>query len=252
MKSDSKSPVVILVAAQLGENIGASARAMLNCGLDRLRLVRPRHGWPNPHALPSAAGADRVLETIEVFDTTAEAVADVSCLYATTARLRDMIKPVLDPRAAAFEARGRATAGEQVGWLFGPERAGLDNADVVAAHRIVHVPLNPEYASLNLAQAVLLMAYEWRMAEHAEIPKLRGVKEWERAATQAELDNFFNRLETSLDAGGFFEVPEKRPSLVRNIRNVFTRAQVTNQEVRTLHGIITALLGKPGRPDKTT
>ena len=244
MTHDAYPPTVVLVAPQLGENIGAVARAMLNCGLDRLRLVRPRFGWPNPSALPAAAGADRLLEQAEVFDTTAAAVADLTRVYATTARLRDMTKPALTPRDAATEMRRAASAAERIGILFGPERTGLDNDDVVLAQRIVHVPLNPEFSSLNLAQAVLLLAYEWRVAGEAEIGRLRDAKPWERAATADELTSFLTRLERELDSHGFFEVPEKRPALVRNIRNIFTRTGLTDQELSTLHGIVTALIGK--------
>ena len=239
-------PVVILVEPQLGENIGGVARAMLNCGLEQLRLVRPRHGWPNPKAVPQAAGADVVLERAEVFETTADAIADLTRVYAATARLRDMIKPVFTPRAAAEEMRREAAKGERIGVLFGPERTGLDNEDVVLASRIVHAPLNPEFSSLNLAQAVLLVAYEWRMPGDASIPRPR-TRAWERGATQEELANLLSHLEEELEAGAFFEVPEKRPALMRNIRNIFTRIGLTDQEVQTLHGVVTALVGRVRR-----
>ncbi|MDX1382224.1 MAG: RNA methyltransferase [Thermoanaerobaculia bacterium] len=245
--AEGPTPVVVLVGPQLAENIGAAARAMLNCGLDRLRLVRPRHGWPDPDAVPAAAGAGAVLDRAEVFADTAAAIADATRVYATTARLRDMIKPTVTPREAAREMRRLAAAGERVALLFGPERTGLDNDDVVRASRIVHVPLNPRFSSLNLAQAVLVLAYEWRLAGEAEVPRRRDPKSWERGATGDELANFFDHLEEELEAGGFFEVPAKKPAMQRAIRNVFSRAELTEQEVRTLHGVVTALVGRPRR-----
>ncbi len=233
-------PAVILVSPQLGQNIGAAARAMLNCGLTDLRLVRPRDGWPNPYAVAAAAGADRVLDAARLYPTTAAAVGDLQRVYATTARGRGMIQQILTPRAAAAEMRERFAAGERVGVLFGPERTGLVNEDLTLAEALITVPLNPAYASLNLAQAVLLVGYEWfQSAADALARRLHTGQT--RTATKAELANLFAHLEHELDAGGFFPVPEKRPSMVRNIRNTLQRAGLTEQEVRTAHGIIASL-----------
>ena len=242
-----QSPVVVLVAPQMAENVGAVARAMLNCGLLELRLVRPRHGWPNLAAVPSASGADEVLDAARVYSTTAEAISDLSCVYATTARLRDMIKPLLSPREAAVEIHAATARGARVGLLFGPERTGLDNDDVVLSAGLIHVPLNPEFSSLNLAQAVLLVAYEWRVAGGAVVAPHRPPRTLERPATQGQLQSLFSHLEEELEEHSFFEVAEKRPSIVRRIRAFFARARPTDQEVRTLHGVITALARRPRR-----
>ena len=244
--SGEAAPVVVLVRPQLAENIGAVARAMLNFGLGELRLVAPRLGWPHATAYRASAGADAVLDRAAVFDSTAEAVADIAVVYAATARLRDMVKPASTPSAAAVELRAAAAVGARAGVLFGPERTGLGNDDVVLAARILHIPANPEFSSLNLAQAVLVMAWEWWSAgSEAVLRPHRDPRSTERAATHEELSELLARLEEALERQGFFEVPEKRPSMERNIRNVFTRAGLTQQEVRTLHGVITALLRRP-------
>jgi tRNA/rRNA methyltransferase len=241
--SGSTAPVVVLVRPQLAENIGAVARAMLNFGLPALRLVAPRPGWPHAAAYRSAAGADRVLDGARVFASTAEASADLSLVYAATARLRDMIKPVATPHDAAIDLRRAGVGGARAGVLFGPERTGLGNEDVVLATRILHIPANPDFSSLNLAQAVLLVAWEWWAAgDDAIVRPLRDRRSTEEPATHAELAEFLTRLELELERKGFFEVPEKRPAMERNIRNVFTRAELTQQELRTLHGVVTALL----------
>jgi len=233
-------PVVILVEPQLGENIGTAARAMLNCGLDELRLVRPRDGWPNAKAVTAASGADAVIENARLFESTAAAVADLNRVYATTARHRGMIKPVVTPRRAAAEMRASAARGERVGVLFGPERTGLVNDDIPLADTVLQVPLNPGFSSLNLAQAVLVVAYEW-FAAGAGTPPRELVTNETRPATKAELLNFFAHLEQELDDCGFLRHTDKRPSMVRNIRNLFQRAELTEQEIRTLHGIIKEL-----------
>lgn len=239
-------PAVILVDPQLGENIGMCARAMLNCGLTELRLVRPRDGWPNEAAVSAAAGADRILAEPRLFETTADAVADLQRVYATTARLRDMEKPLLTPRAAAEGLRAAEAGGERAGVLFGPERAGLVNDDVALADAAITVPLNPAFSSLNLAQSVLLIGYEWFQAG-AEAPAVRLTRPGTGIASKAELVNFFGRLEQALDETGFLVPVEKRPVMVRNIRNLFTRAELTAQEVQTLHGILSALRRGGGR-----
>lgn len=240
----ASGPVIVLVAPQLGENIGMAARAMLNCGLTELRLVGPRDGWPNRHALAAAAGADSVVEAAQVFETTAEAVADFSMLYATTARPRGMVKPVVTPREAAREMRVALKPGarQKVGVLFGAERMGLTNEDIVRADRIIQAPLNPAYASLNLAQAVLLVAWEY-LAAGDDSPAVTLPTGDSLPADRRILEDFLDRLDDLLDEKRFYQPPEKRPRMRRNVRNIFTRAELTEQEVATLHGILSALLG---------
>lgn len=236
-------PAFVLVEPQMGENIGAAARAMWNFGLDRLRLVAPRDGWPNPRAQAMASGAAPVLDRVALAATTAEACADLSFVFATTARDRAMTKRVLTPEQAMAEARALVAAGEQVGILFGPERAGLGTADVVRANAVVSVPVNPAFGSLNLAQCVLLMAYEWQRASGTAAPvdyRLAGG----RLATGVEIDRFVEHLVERLDAVGFFFPETKRPSMVANLDNLFRRAPLTDADVRTLHGIVRALAVK--------
>lgn len=240
------APVVILVRPQLGENIGMAARAMLNCGLGELRLVAPRDEWPNTKADRAASGADEVLKGAEVFDDVASAVADLQRVFATSARGRELTQRIVPPREAAAEM-ARAVAGKQrVGLLFGPERTGLDNEDLAHADTIVTIPLNPAFSSLNLAQAVLLLAYEWSQA--VVTPTAVRLETGGAAiASRAELEEFVQRLEAELDEAGFFKVAEKRPRMMLNIRALFTRAEVTDQEIRTLHGIVSELIGKRRR-----
>ncbi|MDJ0950330.1 MAG: RNA methyltransferase [Alphaproteobacteria bacterium] len=233
-------PAIVLVQPQLGQNIGTAARAMWNCGLTDLRLVRPREGWPNDWAVKAASGADIVIEAARVFDSTADAIADLTQVYAATARRRDMIQEILTPRAAAAQMRAQSAAGARIGVLFGPERAGLTNDDMALADRIIEAPLNPAYKSLNLAQAVLLVAYEWYQAG-AATPDRQVVQGVTGPASKADLMGLFEHLEGELDACGFLRVREKRPSMVRNIRNIFQRAGLMEQEVKTLRGIITCL-----------
>lgn len=237
-------PVVVLVEPQLAENIGMVARAMLNCGLTRLRLVRPRDGWPNDKAVAAASGADRVLDAARLFSSTAAAVADLNTVYAATARPRYMTKRVLTPRAAAAEVRARTAAGEATGLLFGRESSGLDNDDVALAQAVVTAPLNPAFSSLNLGMAVLLFAWEWCVAAgDRDAPPVQLVMpEQTRPATQAELQGLYDHLEGELDGCGFLRNAEKRPSMVRNLRNLFGRTGLTQQEVRTLRGIVTCLV----------
>jgi tRNA/rRNA methyltransferase len=235
-------PAILLVDPQLGENIGAAARAMANGALNELRLVRPRDGWPNPKADASAVGATEVLAGVTLHESTEAAIADLTSVYATTARHRGMTKRVLTPRAAIGEIRQALAAGGRPGILFGPERTGLENDDIALADAVICVPLNPDFSSLNLAQAVMILAYEWYQAI-AEAPPEQLVTNRSEPATKAALHGFFGHLEAELDDTGFFPVPEKRPSMVRNIRNVFERANLTAQEVRTLHGIVARLVG---------
>ena len=236
-------PAIVLVEPQLGENIGACARAMLNAGLGDLRLVRPRDGWPNPGAVAMASGAVSVLDNARVFETTAEAVSGLSLLLATTARPRDMIKDVLTPRAAAGRLRAHIAGGHGAGVLFGPERAGLVNEDVVLADAVIQVPLNPAFSSLNLAQAVLLIGYEWWQAGDGTAPAYQAGS-GEPATVEAR-EYFFGRLEAELEASGFLFPPHLAPTIKRNIRNLFNRAGLTDQDVRTLHGVIGALSKGP-------
>ena len=241
-------PAIVLIDPQLGENIGACARAMLNCGLTDLRLVRPRDGWPDIKAERAASGADAVLEKVRLFETTQDAIADLTRVYATTARARHMIKPEMAPREAVAEMAGTAPDGAGIGVLFGAERSGMDNDDVALADVVITVPLNPAFSSLNLAQAVLLVAYEWRMAHLGAQPAVLGGRAGDQAP-RAALHNFFEHLERALEAAHFFTAPDKKPSMIRNIRNLFHRAALREQEVKMLHGIVTALsdLRRDGR-----
>ncbi len=241
MDADGAGPVVVLVNPQMGENIGAAARAMWNFGLSRLRIVAPRDGWPNPRAVAMASGAGRVLDAARICTDTAEAVADLTTIYATTARPRDLTKLVLSPERAMADARARVAAGERVGILFGAERSGLENEDVIRASAIVTVPVNPAFPSLNLAQCVLLLGYEWVRAELP--PDAGAVFETGRgrAATAGELARFLDSLEARLDARGFFWPAERRPSMQGNLRNLFARAALTDTDLQTLYGIVRSL-----------
>ncbi|MBM3645792.1 MAG: RNA methyltransferase [Alphaproteobacteria bacterium] len=232
-----EGPVIVLVRPQLGENIGMAARAMLNCGLQQLRLVAPRDGWPNPTAQRAASGADIVLEHAEVFDDVASAVADLEHVVATSARTRELAQRIVTAREAGLRMRGWAAAGEATGVLFGPERTGLENEDLAYADTVLSVPLNPQFASLNVAQAVLLVAYEWAMAGDAT-PAERMAEHATRPATKDELHNLFAHLERALDQSGFLRHREMRPSMVANLRTLLQRADMTEQEVRSFHGVI--------------
>lgn len=234
------TPIIILVRPQLGENIGHVARAMANCGLRKLRLVAPRDGWPNPAAQAPAAGADWVLEETEVFATAADAVADLHDVYATTARPRGMLKEVATPRHAAREIRAKEQMGRQVGVLFGAEATGLTNEEIVLAETLITIPTAPDFSSLNIAQAVLLIAYEWLAAADAT-PNAALQLGDAVPATQREIDNLIGHLETELMLSGFLRPPEKIPHMMRNIRNIFLRMNLTDQDVRTLRGMIKSL-----------
>lgn len=235
-------PAVVLVRPQLSENIGTAARAMLNCGLEDLRLVAPRDGWLSERAVAAASGADRLLLSAKVFDTTAEAIGDCQRVWAATARSRFMVKPVDTPRSAANAMQAAISAGQSCAILFGPERTGLDNDDVVLADTVLTVPLNPDYTSLNLAQCVLLVGYEWYQRQVSDQPAPAMTKGHDDLAPKEKLVRFFEHLETELDACGFLRVAEKRPTMIRNIRNLFQRANLTGQEVQTLHGIVHELV----------
>ncbi|WP_369025318.1 RNA methyltransferase [Qipengyuania sp. RANM35] len=237
--ADTNKPVVVLVRPQLGENIGKAARAMLNFGLTEMRLVEPRDGWPNPSAGPAAAGADTVLEQARVFATTAEAVADCAHVYATTVRKRGVTKPVLTPEAAAREMT------ENVGrsaFLFGPERSGLETEDVALARAILTVPINPEFGSLNLAQAVILCAYEWSKNKKLVQPTQ---EELLPPAPQEELEGLIEHLERMLEPKGYY-LPESRSDATRRtLRGVLTKPGWNHLEVRTLRGVLSSLERPP-------
>ncbi|MEI8150549.1 MAG: TrmJ/YjtD family RNA methyltransferase [Hyphomicrobiales bacterium] len=232
-------PVVILVEPQLGENIGSAARAMANFGLGRLRLVKPRDGWPNPQARKMASGADRILDDAVVYDRLEEAIADCSLVLATTARAHDQAKPVVDAGEAAQLAAPLVAAGETVGILFGRERIGLENQEVALADRIITLPVNPAFASLNLGQAVVIVAYEWFKLAGPGLPFTQPYKSPQ--ASKYQLLSFFASLEGELEKVEFFRPPDKRATMQINLRNIFTRMTLTQQDIRTLHGVITAI-----------
>ncbi len=236
-------PAMVLVNPQMGENIGAAARAMWNFGLDRLRIVNPRDGWPNPKADAMASGAGRLLDEAWLTRTTAEACADLTYVFATTARDRALTKRVVTPEVAVAEALELTAAGEKVGFLFGAERAGLDKADVTRANSIVSVPVNPAFGSLNLAQCVLLVAYEWGR-QSSETPKEVLPMQGGRLAAAGEVDGLIARVVERLDNVGFFYPEAKRQRMITNLENLFRRAAMTNADVQTLHGVTRALSEK--------
>jgi tRNA/rRNA methyltransferase len=228
-------PAIVLVRPQLGENIGKAARAMLNFGLTDLRLVSPRDGWPNPAAGPAASGADIVLEQARLFDSVADAVADCAHVYATTVRKRGVTKPVVTPEQAA--AAIRAEPGGSA-LLFGPERSGLETDDVAVARTILTVPINPEFGSLNLAQAVILAAYEWSKGQQLEQPP---AVELDPPAPQVELDGMIEQLDGMLEAAGYYFPPDRVPASRRTLRTLLTKPGWNSLEVRTLRGVLSAL-----------
>jgi tRNA/rRNA methyltransferase len=238
--ADLAGPIVILVEPQLGENIGAVARVMANFGLARLRLVKPRDGWPNIHARRSASGADRLLDETALYETVQAAIADCTLVLATTARAHDQAKPVLGPHEAALTLAPHVAAGENVAVLFGRERHGLENDEVALADRIVTFPVNPAFASLNLAQAVALIAYEWfNLASGGALPFTMPRKS--EPAGKQQIEAFFTNLESQLDQIEYFRPLDKRPTMLVNLRNIFARMQPTKQDIATLHGIVVAL-----------
>jgi len=234
------APVVILVTPQLGQNIGAVCRCMLNFGLTELRLVAPRDGWPNPSAEAMAAGAVRVLDNAKLFETTEEAVADFTYVLAATARRRELEVPVIGTDKVGADLRAKANQGVKTGILFGPEKAGLKNADVVLADAILTYPVNPAFQSLNLAQAVNIFAYIWQSAESAAPPAIFDDMTQEPAKRE-DLIRLFEHLEDELEQAGFFFPLEKKPLMSQNIRAPLMRAKMTSQEVRTFRGIVKAL-----------
>lgn len=241
MSAQTEAPVIVLVRPQLGENIGKAARAMLNFGLTEMRLVAPRDGWPNPSAGPAASGADVVLEQAQVFATTAQAVADCANVYATTVRKRGVTKDVVTPEQAAREIG--AQAGRSA-ILFGPERSGLETADVALARKILTVPINPEFGSLNLAQAVILCAYEWSKRSELAQPTLEEILP---PAPQEELEGLITQVEELLDQRDYFRPAARAEASRLTMRNVLTRPGWNHLEVRTLRGIVRYLVKPPRR-----
>ena len=227
----------------MGENIGASARAMLNFGISGLRLVRPRDGWPNPKAAATASGAVTVIDGAKVFDAMDDALADCQYVLATTARQRDLSMPVYEPAEAALELHQRISSGQRCAILFGGERNGLGSEDVARADGIISIPVNPAFASLNLSQAVLLVAYEWSRAAAGEVV-IENPMENELAASREDVNRLYDHLETELDAKGYFFPPEMRDNMARTLRVALTRAGFTASETRTLRGVIKALTKK--------
>jgi tRNA/rRNA methyltransferase len=255
MSGRTDTPIIVLVRPQLGENIGKAARAMLNFGLTEMRLVSPRDGWPNPAAGPAASGADVVLETAQVFATVAEAVADCAHVYATTVRKRGVTKPVLTPEEAAREIAQRTTARAEgrSAILFGPERSGLETADVALARAIITVPINPEFGSLNLAQAVILCAYEWSKHVLSEDEGTHDLAQptAEDAlppAPQDELEGLIAHFERLLEPAGYFRPPARAAATRRTLRTMLTKPAWNHLEVRTLRGVLSALERPKGPP----
>mgnify|MGYP001799412556 CR=1 FL=1 len=231
------TPTFVLTRPQMGENIGAAARAMLNFGVDRMRIVAPRDGWPNPAAVAMASGAGRVLDGATVHDDLAGSLSDCTYVYATTARQRDLTKTVLSPEAAMQDAAARIADNQHVAVLFGPERAGLENEDIAQANALISVPVNPEFPSLNLAQCVLLVGYEWMRAAGDVTPvttEMAGT-EW---ATGDEVEHLARHFEERLDAAGFFFPDHKAASMKINLRNMWSRMPLTRADVQTLHGTL--------------
>jgi tRNA/rRNA methyltransferase len=230
-----KPPIIVLVRPQLGQNIGKAARAMLNFGLTEMRLVAPRDGWPNPDAGPAASGADNVLESAKLFDSTEEAIADCSLVYASTVRRRDLVIPVVGPDEMATEIH--ATEG-RTAILFGPERSGLATEDVAVAGKIVTVPINPDFGSLNLAQAVILLAYEWSRRADLVQPT---AKESEPPAPMSELQGLIGQLDTELTRVGYFFPPDRVQATKTTLRTILTKPGWSSREIQALRGVIRAL-----------
>ena len=237
MPSDTPQPCFVLVRPQMGENIGAAARAMWNFGLDRMRVVAPRDGWPNEKAVAMASGAGRLLDEAQLYESTRDAIEDCTFVLATTARSRDLTKPVYSPEQAMKVVRERVAKGEKVAVLFGPERAGLENEDIVQANGIITVPVNPEFPSLNLGQCVLLTGYEWRRQTTEIVGKTTEMAGavW---ANQQEVAALADHYEDRMDEAGFFFPEHKADSMKLNLRNLWSRMPLTRADVQTLHGVL--------------
>ena len=239
------APAVILATPQMAENIGAVARIMANFGLSDLRLVNPRDGWPQERAWSLASGAEWPLNAARVYASVAEAVADLQVVFATTARPRELQLPVLTPRAASAELAAASASGERTGLLFGGERAGLETADIALCQAVVTIPIDPRFRSLNLGQAVAINAYEWWLTVADAAPAI--FRELSPTADGAAMRGLFEHFERELDAAGFFHPPDKRPSMVQNLRSALAKARMSEQEVRTFRGVVTALSKGRGR-----
>jgi tRNA/rRNA methyltransferase len=235
--TEARKPVIVLVRPQLGQNIGKAARAMLNFGLIQMRLVAPRDGWPNPDAGPAASGADVVLERAQVFDSVDSAIADCTRVFASTVRRRDLVIPVLAPKQMAEQIHAST---ERSAILFGAERSGLETEEVALANAIVTVPINPKFASLNLAQAVILLAYEWSKHENLAIPP---AKELEAPAQHGEIEGLIGQLNGELDAKGYFHPPSRTQATKNTLRTIFTKTGWSSREVQAVRGVIRALTG---------
>ncbi|MDW3116578.1 RNA methyltransferase [Roseovarius pacificus] len=248
MPTETPQPAFVLVRPQMGENIGAAARAMWNFGLDRMRLVAPRDGWPNPKAIAMASGAGRLLDEAQMVETLPDAVADCHYVMATTARARGLTKPVLSPERAMQIAAERIAQGQKVAVLFGPERAGLENDDVARANAIINVPVNPEFASLNLAQCVLLTAYEWRRAQGNIVDERVDMAraDW---AEQIEIEKLADHYDERLTQAGFFFPDHKAEGMRTNLRNMWSRMALTRADVQMLHGVLRQMVRWKERGD---
>ena len=243
----SFAPIIILVEPQLVENIGMTARAMMNCDLHELRLVDPRDPWPlnevhHQRMLAASSGADDILNKAKVYSTLADAISDLNYVYATTSRKHDMTNKIMTLRGAVPDIVERSVNGQKIGVLFGRERTGLINDHIVLANAKITIPLNPDFASLNLAQAVLLLGYEWFQSRD-NTPAQQVHMGKSHPATRDEYLNFYQRLENELDKRGFFVAKDMRPSMTRSLQNMLQRAEMTEQEIRTWHGVISALIG---------
>ena len=239
----AKPPIIVLVRPQLGQNIGKAARAMLNFGLTEMRLVAPRDGWPNPDAGPAASGADVVLEQAQVFATAEEAIADCTRVFASTVRRRDLVMPVVGPEEMAA---GIAQAEGRTAILFGPERSGLETEEVALANAIVTVPINPDFGSLNLAQAVILLAYEWSRGTELAQPPVKPVEE---PAPHGEVEGLIGQLDEALVEKGYYHPPSRTQATRNTIRTIFTKTGWSSREVKAVRGILRALVGPPRRRD---
>jgi tRNA/rRNA methyltransferase len=241
--TSKNKPVIVLVRPQLGQNIGKAARAMLNFGLTDMRLVAPRDGWPNSDAGPAASGADTVLEQAQVFASVEEAIADCSIVFASTVRRRDLVMPVIGPQEMADQI---AASPARSAILFGPERSGLETEDVALANAIVTVPINPDFGSLNLAQAVILLAYEWSKTGDLAQPTVKDV---EPPAPHLELDGLISQLDAELVTKGYFHPPSRTQATRNTIRTIFTKTGWSSREVKAVRGIIRALVGPTRKHD---
>ena len=241
MPESQRQPYFVLVRPQMGENIGASARAMWNFGLEQMRVVAPRDGWPSTRAVAMASGAGRLLDAAQHFDGVSQAVGDTSFVFATTARGRGLTKPILAPEEAMRQAAEKIAQGQKVALLFGPERAGLENEDIAGANALISVPVNPDFPSLNLAQCVLLMAYEWRRAQgQVELARMELAKtQWAEAI---EVEKLAQHYEERLEDAGFFFPEAKAPGMKVNLRNMWSRFSLTRADVQMLHGVLRQLV----------